>query len=87
MGLSKKLDTNHHLLDSQHATRPVRHAVKVDFSTLQPESPDRKRTFAEDFLLEHSVSGMRITKIEMPNRHVLASNERSESCQQFGFPS
>ncbi len=87
MGLSKKLDTNHHLLVSQHATRPARHAVKVDFSALQPEGTDKKRTFAEDFLLEHSVSGMHFMKIGITNGASLSTKERSESCQQFGFPS
>ncbi len=87
MGLSKKLDTNHHLLVSQHATRPVRHAVKVDFSALESKGTDRKRTFAEDFLLEHSVSGMHFMKVGISGGSSLSTNERTESCQQLGFPS
>jgi hypothetical protein len=87
MGLSKKLDVNRHLLVSQCATRPVRHAVKGDFSALQLENTDKKRTFAEDFLFEHSVSAMHIMKIGITSGASLSANERSESCQQFGFPS
>lgn len=87
MSPPKKLDRNPHMLVSQKSTGAVPVAGKGGFSALQHERTVPKLTFAEDFLLEHSVSVMHIAKIEIPNHHVLASNERSESCQQFGFPS
>lgn len=87
MSPPKKLDKNLHTLVSQTSTGAVPHATKTGFSALQRDRTVPKLTFAEDFLLEHSVSGMHIAKIEILNHHALASNERSESCQQFGFPS
>lgn len=87
MGPSKKLDRNRHTHINQTSTGVVPRAAKADFAALQEDRTVPKLTFAEDFLLEHSVSGMHIMKIEIPNHHALASNEMSECCQQFGFPS
>lgn len=86
MGLPTKFDTKHQPLVSQHSARSMRRAIKVDFSALQPEGTAPKMTFAQDFLLEHSVSGMHVMKIGVSGAP-LSANERSESCQQFGFPS
>ena len=91
MGLLKKCDTRNHLSDSrnenQRSTRSNRHGVKADFSVLEPERSVAKLSFAEDFLLEHSVSGMQFRKVGIAANPAISSNDRSESCQYLGFPS
>jgi hypothetical protein len=87
MGQPKIGETSQPLSRSQRSLRPVHRLAKADYSVLQPGENVQKRTFAEDFLFEHSVLGMQVMKIEIPNGHLRASNEKSECCQQFGFPS
>lgn len=92
MGLLKKCDTSNHLIanrsGSQHPIRPVRHAVKAGPSTIETKVVSANGlTFAEDFLLEHSVSGLHIVKIGISGGSAALPKERPESCQFFGFPS
>jgi len=92
MGPFKKCDTRNRLSASQNKSqrsfRQVGHTIKADFSEIKPEETIAKRlAFAQDFLLEHSVSGLHKMKIEMSGSSVISPKERSESCQYFGFPS
>lgn len=91
MGPLKKCDSRDHLPSSrnetQRSTRPTRHGVKADFSALEPEGTVATLSFAEDFLLEHSVSGMQFRKVGIAASPAISSNDRSESCQCLGFPS
>jgi hypothetical protein len=87
MGQLKKVEINQPLSRSQHSLPPMYRSAKEEPSALHAGEVVQKLTFAEDFLFEHSDSGMKIMKIEMPNSRLRASNDRSECCQQFGFPS
>ena len=87
MGQLNKVEINQPLSRSQHSIRPMHRAAKAEPSALQPGETVEKLTFAEDFLFEHSELGIQIMKIEIPNSRLRGSNDRSECCQQFGFPS
>jgi hypothetical protein len=64
----KKRDVMNHLSvsrnTSQHSFRPVGHPKSADFSKIKPElTRANKRTFVEDFNLEHSFSDLSIVQI------------------------
>ena len=70
MILSKKCETgNPFSADSEknrHASRNVAHVPKADRSEITPDRIQATRsTFVEDFSLEHSLRGLRITTIEI----------------------
>lgn len=51
---------------SRHFSRSVRQALKADCSKIKPDEPGITRlTFLQDFTLEHSLQGLRITTIEI----------------------
>jgi hypothetical protein len=58
------------------------------FSQVEPDRTRAQRlTFAEDFLLEHSFSGVDIVNIEISGSTGISPKERSESSQSYEFPS
>ena len=51
---------------SRHFSRSVQQAPKADCSKIAPHEPEITRlTFLQDFTLEHSLHGLRITTIEI----------------------
>lgn len=70
MSLLKKCDSGSPISPSpersRHFSRSVQQALKADCSKIEPDEPGITRlTFLQDFTLEHSLQGLRITTIEI----------------------
>ena len=73
---------------NRHSFRPVDQTKRANPSQVEPDRTRAERpTFAEDFLLEHSLSGVDIAKIEISGSTGLSPKKRSELSQSFEFPS
>jgi hypothetical protein len=92
MGLLKECEARDRLSagrsKSQRSFRPAGQSDRTNSSAIEPDGAKAKRpTFAEDFMLEHSHSGLVITMIGSAGSHVAASKELQKSTQYYGFPS
>jgi hypothetical protein len=92
MGLPKKCDARNCLSagrsTSHNSFRPAGQADRTNSSGIEPDGARRKRlTFAEDFVLEHSHSGLHITLTGISASAGIAPREPQQSTQSFGFPS
>lgn len=93
MNLAKQCDTRSRLSTgrnkSEHSFRPVGQADRATSSGIEPDGTRAKRmTFAEDFMLEHTHSGLRIAVIGMAGNSGAASREQHNKLTQcYGFPS
>jgi hypothetical protein len=91
MNLVKKCDTRTHLSPgrnkTQHTPRRTGQAEKANASAMEPDRirPIR-RTFAEDFMLEHSHPGLQIAAIGISGISGAAPQESQKPTQCFGFP-
>jgi hypothetical protein len=73
---------------SRHVFRPERKADRVNRSGVKPDGTKMNPpAFAEDFMLEHSRSGLSLTLIVVPGTFGAASQESQQSSECFGFPS
>lgn len=92
MSLAKKCDTRDRLsagrVRSQHSFRPTSHSDRAKSAGIESDGAREKRmSFAEDFLLEHTNSGLRIALIGMAAKSGNAPREQLKSAQCYGFPS
>jgi hypothetical protein len=73
---------------SQHSFRTVSAADRANSSGIATDGagPDRL-SFAEDFMLEHTHSSLRLAFIGMAGKSGTAPREQHKSAQCFGFPS
>lgn len=73
---------------SHNAYRPVRQANRTNASELEMDGARAKKTtFAEDFMLEHSNSGLLIALMGSAGSYKVVSKEVQHSTQYYGFPS
>jgi hypothetical protein len=72
---------------SQHSFRPVSQTPRASSSGIEAGGTTSSLSFAEDFLLEHTHSSLRITVIGMSGNSSTAPREQCESAQCYGFPS
>jgi len=73
---------------SQHSFRPVSKAERVSASNNESDGARARRlSFAEDFLMEHTHSGLHITVVGMAGASADTSREQQMSTQCYGFPS
>lgn len=92
MSLAKKCDTRSRLSSgrnkSEHSFRPMGQTDRATSSGIEPDGTRADRlTFAEDFMLEHTHSGLRITVIGMAGNSGATSREQHKLTQCYGFPS
>jgi len=92
MSLAKKCDTRDRLSAgrnrSQHSFRPVSRTDRANCSGIDADGAGANRqSFAEDFLLEHTHPGLRITLIGMAADSGTSPREQNQSAQCYGFPS
>jgi len=92
MGLPRKCDARHLSTaspnKSQPSCRPVSKAIRTSSFKIEPDATRTNReTFAEDFLLEHSHSTLRLAVIEITASASATPREPQQSAQSFGFPS
>lgn len=92
MNLAKQCDTRSRLSTgrnkSEHSFRSVRHSDKANSSANETDGTRTNRlTFAEDFMLEHSHSGLRISVMGKAGNSGTATREQHQSTQCYGFPS
>lgn len=75
----------------EKSRKNVRSRRKADRAICSGVKPDGAKTnspaFAEDFMLEHSSSGMRLTLIVVPATTGASRQESQQSSVCFGFPS
>jgi 23S rRNA pseudoU1915 N3-methylase RlmH len=80
--------TSAHQKKSEHSFRQMGSAFITNSSgTRQDGTQADRRTFAEDFLKEHSNSGRNITLIGIAGSYGAAPKKMQPSAQSFGFPS
>jgi hypothetical protein len=73
---------------SQNSFRPEGQADRTSSSGIEPDGTRAKRLiFAEDFMLEHSRSGLHISLTGISASAGTAPREPQQSAQSFGFPS
>ena len=92
MSIANKCDTRDRLSTgrnrSQHSFRPVKQA---DTANVSAKEVDGARVncpcFAEDFLLEHTHTGLRLAFIGRSAKSGSAPREQHQSAQCYGFPS
>lgn len=92
MNLAKKCDTRSRLSTgrnkSEHSFRPMGRTERATSSGIEPDGTRANRmTFAEDFMLEHTHSGLRVAMIGMAGNSGTASREQQKLTQCYGFPS
>lgn len=92
MGLPKKCDARDCPSSGRSAShnsfRPAGKAERINFSGIEPEGARREKlTFVEDFMLEHSHSGLHIDLTGILASARTAPREPQQSTQSFGFPS
>lgn len=67
--------------------RPEDQTKVAELYRVEPErTRAQKLTFAEDFLLEHSLPGVDIVKVEISGSTRISPKERSVSSESFVFP-
>jgi hypothetical protein len=72
----------------QHTFRPAVEAERANSSEIAPDEARADRlSFAEDFMLEHTHSGLLITMMGMKGGSGTARREQQKSAQCYGFPS
>lgn len=73
---------------SQHSFRPVNQTDRSNASGIETDGTrPRRLSFAEDFMLEHTNSGLHITVIGMASASPNTAREPHKSTQCYGFPS
>jgi hypothetical protein len=73
---------------SHNSFRPAREADHSNSSGIEVKgSGERKSSFAEDFMLEHSNSSLFIAMIGRAGRYGSGPKELQKSTQYYGFPS
>ena len=73
---------------SRNSFRPAGEDDHSNSSGIEVEgSGERKSSFAEDFMLEHSNSSLFIAMIGKAGRYGAAAKEPQKSTQYYGFPS
>ena len=73
---------------SEHSFRRISPAHITNSSGIKQDGAQAdRRTFAEDFLKEHSSSGRSIALIGIAASYGTASKKLQPSAQSFGFPS
>ena len=73
---------------SQNSYRPAGQFDRINSTETEPDRITAKRpTFAEDFMLEHSHSGLLIALMGSAATYASTSREKHESTQHYGFPS
>jgi hypothetical protein len=92
MSLAKTSDKRDRLsagrIRSQHSFRPVSVADRANSSRIETDGARPGRlSFAEDFMLEHTHSGMHIAVIGMSGASASVAREQHKSTQCYGFPS
>jgi hypothetical protein len=92
MSLAKKCDTRDRLsagrARSQHSFRSTSHSDRVNSTEIETDGARGNRmSFAEDFLLEHTNSSIRIGLIGMAGKSGNPPREQQKSAQCYGFPS
>ena len=74
--------------NSRNSFRPAGNADNSNSSRTKLEgSGERKSSFAEDFMLEHSNSSLFIAMIGRTGRYGAGAKEPQKSTQYYGFPS
>ena len=92
MGQLKECDASDRLFTgrskSQNSFRPAGRDDRTNSSGVELDGARAKKsTFAEDFMLEHSHSGLLIAMMGSAGSYVAASKELHKSTQHYGFPS
>jgi hypothetical protein len=92
MSLANQCDTRDRLSAgrsrSSHSFRPAGRADRAKASATGQEITRADRlSFAEDFLLEHTNSGLHIAVIGRASAAKTGLREQQKSAQCFGFPS
>ena len=73
---------------SHNVCRPVRQANRTNASESGMDGGRAKQpTFAEDFMLEHSNSGLLIALMGSAGSYKVVTQELQHSTQYYGFPS
>jgi hypothetical protein len=73
---------------SRKLSRSERKADRANRSGVKPDGAKAKSpAFAEDFMLEHSSSGIRLKLIVVPSTTGAGPHESHQSSECFGFPS
>jgi hypothetical protein len=73
---------------SRNSFSPAVQADNSDSSGIELEGAgERKSSFAEDFMLEHSNSSLFIAMIGRAGRYGASAKEPQKSTQYYGFPS
>jgi hypothetical protein len=73
---------------SQHSFRPASQADATSAPGIEKDGAKVDRlSFAEDFMLEHSHSSLRITFMGMAGNSAAAPREQHKVAQCYGFPS
>jgi len=73
---------------SRRSAQPRRKEDRASCSGVKPDgAKTNSPAFAEDFMLEHSRSGVRMTLVVVPATTGAASQESQQSSVCFGFPS
>jgi len=89
--LKQSESTQQSTVRRSRGTDSMKRAAKVhkaDFAHLSPDpSLANQQSFAEDFLLEHSASGLHFIKFEISGNSARSPQDPSELSQLFGFPS
>lgn len=77
-----------HQKKSEHSFRQMGSAFITNSSGIKQDGTQAdRRTFAEDFLREHSNSGRNIALIGISDSYGTAPKKPQPSAQSFGFPS
>jgi hypothetical protein len=73
---------------SQHSFRPVSHVDSANSTGTESDGARADRlSFAEDFMLEHTHSSLRVTFLGMAGNSAVAPREQHKVAQCYGFPS
>jgi len=73
---------------SQHSFRPAnRPDSSNSFAAAQGGARAGELSFAEDFMLEHTHTGLRIALLGIAGKSGSAPREQQKSAQCYGFPS
>jgi hypothetical protein len=73
---------------SQHSFRSASPVDSANSSGIEPVGATAKRpSFAEDFMLEHTHSSLRIAFRGMTGNSGTSTREQQQSAQCYGFPS
>jgi hypothetical protein len=92
MDLAKKSDTEIRLSAGwnkrDYSFQQVGHADQANLSGIAPDGARASRpTFAEDFMLEHSLARGQAAWIGIAGRSGPMPKQTQQSAQSFGFPS